>query len=115
MADVRALPALPLHAPVAAPSGSPYLSDLSWTYADNGWGPVEKDMSNGERAAGDGHTITLNGVTYAKGLGTHAPADVRYYLGGACTTFTADVGIDDEVRPNGSVIFRVWTGNTGSA
>ncbi|MFB9394213.1 NPCBM/NEW2 domain-containing protein, partial [Streptomyces coeruleoprunus] len=31
----------------------------------------------------------------AKGLGTHAPAAVRYYLGGRCASFTADVGVDD--------------------
>ena len=54
-----------------APAGgtTSYLSDLSWTQSTNGWGPVEKDMSNGEQAAGDGHTITLNGVTYARGWG----------------------------------------------
>ena len=49
-----------------------YLSDLTWTSATNGWGPVEKDKSNGEQAAGDGRTITLNTVTFAKGLGAHA-------------------------------------------
>ena len=51
----------------------------------NGWGPVEKDQSNGEAGATDGATITLNGVTYAKGLGAHAGSDVRYALNGACS------------------------------
>ena len=38
----------------------------------NGWGPVERDLSNGEKAQGKhGDTITLNGVTFAKGLGGH--------------------------------------------
>src|SRR6478672_2089119 len=32
--------------------------------ATNGWGPVERNHSNGEQAAGDGKTLTLNGVTY---------------------------------------------------
>lgn len=91
------------------PSGASYLSALSWTYMVNGWGPVEKDTSNGEQAAGDGHTISIRGTQYAKGLGAHAVSDVRYNLGGACTTLTATVGIDDEVAPNGSVIFQVWT------
>ena len=50
-----------------------YLSDsLTPTTTTNGWGPVEKDMSNGEQAAGDGHPITLRGAVYAKGLGAHA-------------------------------------------
>ena len=51
----------------------------------NGWGPVEKDRSNGEAGASDGEPITLNGVTYAKGLGAHAASDVRYALNGACS------------------------------
>jgi len=44
-------------------SGVVYVSDLPYTAVANGWGPVEKDTSNGEQAAGDGHTITLHGVT----------------------------------------------------
>jgi len=74
----------------------------------NGWGPVEKDRSNGEAGAGDGGPITLNGATHAKGLGAHAPSDIRYALGGACATFSADVGVDDEVGTGGRVVFRVW-------
>ena len=85
-----------------------YLSDVDWTSASNGWGPVERDMSVGEKAAGDGRPITLNGAVYAKGLGTHALADIRYNLEGICSTFTADVGVDDEVSTRGSVTFQVW-------
>ena len=55
-----------------------YLSDVTWTSMTNGWGPVEKDRSNGENAAADGGPIRLNGVTFAKGLGAHAASDVRY-------------------------------------
>jgi hypothetical protein len=47
----------------------------------NGWGPIEKDQSNGDLAAGDGLTLTLNGTTYNQGLGAHAASDVRYSLG----------------------------------
>ena len=81
------------------------------TSAVNGYGPYEKDMSNGEQGAGDGHTITLNGVTYAKGLGVHAASDLKFSLGGQYTTFTSDIGIDDEVGSNGSVDFQVLTDN----
>jgi hypothetical protein len=94
--------------PPPPPSSSGYLSDRAWSSMTNGYGPVEKDRSNGQRAAGDGRTITLNGTTYAKGLGAHAPSNVRYNLGGACTTFTAEVGVDDEVGSRGSVVFQVW-------
>jgi alpha-galactosidase len=92
----------------AAPVPS-YLSDRAWTVAANGYGPVERDRSNGEDLAGDGTTIALKGVPYAKGLGVHATAEVRYPLNAACTAFTAVVGVDDEVGANGSVAFQVWT------
>ena len=87
--------------------GVTFLSDLTWTSMTNGWGPVERDRSNGEMGATDGHPLTLNGVVYTKGLGTHAVSDVRYGLGGACSVFTAVVGVDDEVASGGSVVFQV--------
>ena len=71
------------------------------------WGPAEKDRSNGEQAAGDGRPLTLAGTVYPKGIGTHAASDIRYSLA-SCTTFTAKVGLDDEVGANGSVIFQIW-------
>ncbi|SEO90679.1 NPCBM/NEW2 domain-containing protein [Actinacidiphila rubida] len=93
--------------PIPPPTGSPNLSDLSFVSTTNGWGPVERDLSNGEQAAGDGRTITLRGTAYAKGLGVHADSDVAFFLGGNCTRFTATVGVDDEVAPYGSVAFHV--------
>ncbi|MET7312826.1 MULTISPECIES: beta-galactosidase [unclassified Streptomyces] len=84
-----------------------YVSGLTLVKAVNGWGPVEKDLSNGEDAAGDGRTITIDGTTYAKGLGVHANSQVRVYLGGGCTRFTAVAGVDDEVGDGGSVSFQV--------
>ena len=84
-----------------------YLSDRNWTSMYNGWGPVEKDRSNGE-AGSDGKTLTINNQTFTKGLGAHASSEVRYALGGACSTFTAVVGVDDEVGDYGSVNFQVY-------
>ncbi|MFB7514221.1 endo-alpha-N-acetylgalactosaminidase family protein [Streptomyces sp. NPDC056144] len=89
------------------PSADSWASDLDWTSAANGWGPVERDLSNGETGTGDGTPLRVGGVTYAKGLGTHAPAAVRYYLGGKCTSFTAEVGVDDVQATRGSVQFSV--------
>ena len=94
------------------PAADTYLSDLTWTSMTNGWGPVEKDTSNGEAGAGDGVAITLNGTTYAKGLGTHAASEVRYALGSTCSRFKASVGVDDEVGSIGSVVFEVHAGAT---
>ncbi|WP_443043881.1 NPCBM/NEW2 domain-containing protein [Streptomyces sp. NBC_00322] len=94
-------------------AGTHAVSDLNWTSAVGGWGPVERDRSNGERAAEDGRTLTVGGTTYAKGLGTHAASDITYYLGGSCSTFTASVGVDDETGgSNGSVVFQVYRDGT---
>lgn len=89
------------------PTADAWASDLDWTSAENGWGPVERDLSNGETGTGDGSPMRIGGVAYAKGLGTHAPAKVRYYLGGRCTSFTAEVGVDDAQTARGSVRFAV--------
>jgi hypothetical protein len=88
-------------------TGTPYVSDLTFVSETNGWGPVERDRSVGESAGGDGLPITIGGVVYGKGIGTHAPAAVQVYLGGRCTTFTAAAGLDDETTEPGSVTFQV--------
>jgi len=90
-----------------APNTTVFASDHDWVAASNGWGPVERDMSNGEQGEGDGTPLTLNGVVYEKGLGAHAPSAIKYFLGGQCTAFTAQVGIDDAQATRGSVGFSV--------
>jgi alpha-galactosidase len=90
------------------PSGRVYLSDLKWTYATNGWGPVELDTTNGETPELDGHPIRLRGAAYEKGLGVHGPSLIRYRLGQACSRFIADVGIDDDQGGHGSAQFEIW-------
>ncbi len=94
------------------PTEDSWASDLDWTASRNGWGPVERDRSNGETGTGDGPPLTIGGVVYAKGLGTHAPAKIRYYLGGKCTSFTAEVGVDDVQATRGSVRFSVTADGT---
>ncbi|MDG9718337.1 NPCBM/NEW2 domain-containing protein [Streptomyces sp. DH24] len=105
---------LPLTATVvtAPPSGTSWLGDLPWLSAANGWGPAERDTSNGESAAGDGNPITIGGVRYDKGLGVHAESAVEYYAGAACETVTADVGVDDEKGTAGTVAFEIWADDT---
>ncbi|MFF3816597.1 NPCBM/NEW2 domain-containing protein [Streptomyces bluensis] len=97
---------------VAPPPGTSYLSDLPWLSTTNGWGPVERDTSNGESAAGDGNPLTVGGTVYAKGLGVHAPSAVEYYTGSACETVTAQVGVDDEEGADGSVVFEIHADGT---
>ncbi|MFJ2501090.1 NPCBM/NEW2 domain-containing protein [Streptomyces sp. NPDC087539] len=89
------------------PTGEAWASDLAWLTSTNGYGPAERDRSNGESGAADGHPLTLAGKTYEKGIGTHADSDIEVYLGGRCTAFTADAGIDDEINGYGEVAFSV--------
>ncbi|WP_206739772.1 NPCBM/NEW2 domain-containing protein [Streptomyces lydicus] len=96
------------HVVVPPPSGTAYAAELPWLTAANGWGPVEKNTSVGERDAGDGRPISIGGTGFAKGLGVHAPSEVSFYTGGRCSAFTAQVGIDDESGDRGSVGFEVW-------
>ncbi|MEI5103783.1 NPCBM/NEW2 domain-containing protein [Streptomyces sp. PmtG] len=108
-----------LTVPRAVPHGVSHLSDASWARAGNGYGPVERALSNGGAKAGDGRTLTINGKTYPKGLGTHAPTELVYYLGGRCTGLTTDVGVDDERDPRepgqGTVTAELWADGTRRA
>ncbi len=93
---------------VTLPTGSTtYVSDMTWVSSTNGWGPVERDTSVGSSGSNDGNTITLNGVTYPKGLGAHANSTIVINLNKQYGTFLSDVGVDDETGP-GTVVFQVW-------
>ncbi|WPO74797.1 NPCBM/NEW2 domain-containing protein [Streptomyces sp. KN37] len=90
-----------------APGRDTWASDMVWLKSTNGYGPAERDRSNGESGAADGRTLTLAGKAYEKGIGTHADSVIEVYPGGRCTKFTADVGIDDEINGYGEVAFSV--------
>jgi hypothetical protein len=88
-----------------------YLSDLPTTGTpENGWGPFERDRSNGEQPAGDGRSLVIAGTLYPKGLGVHANGRLQFTAPAGCSTFKAKVGIDDEVGARGSVVFAVYYG-----
>ncbi|MFI5728517.1 glycoside hydrolase family 2 TIM barrel-domain containing protein [Kribbella sp. NPDC051587] len=94
------------------PRGDTAVSTLDFLSEQNGWGPIERNRSNGEQGDSDGLPITLGGTTYPSGLGVHAESTVELYLGGHCSSFTADVGVDDEVGSAGSVSFEVYADGT---
>ncbi|GAA1737553.1 endo-alpha-N-acetylgalactosaminidase family protein [Isoptericola hypogeus] len=96
-----------VHVVVPPAAGEHWVSDLPFVSATGGWGPVERDMSNGEQAPGDGSPITLRGTVYEKGIGAGSPSRVRLFLGERCETFTATVGLDDSQATRGSVAFEV--------
>ncbi len=60
----------------------------------------------------DDNPISLNGVVFQHGIGTHATSEMKIRLNGAATRFMAFVGLDDEVKDKGSVVFEVWVDGT---
>ncbi|MER7199780.1 alpha-galactosidase [Streptomyces sp. CB01635] len=98
------------------PAGDSYLSDTTWVKSTNGWGPMERDMTNGDQAQGDGTPLTIGGTVYPKGLGTHAWSEAVYYTAGHCSTLKAEVGVDDSQdnvgAQRGTVTFEVWKDRT---
>ncbi|MGY3205320.1 NPCBM/NEW2 domain-containing protein [Streptomyces sp. TE5632] len=105
--EVRSVSPVQVKVSVAPEDGTTYLSDLTPLTAVNGWGPVEKDRSNGEKAAGDGGTLTIGGRAWGKGLGVHAHSSVEYFTAGRCEQVTALVGLDDETGARGTVAFEI--------
>jgi alpha-galactosidase len=93
--------------PIAPPPlGTNYLTSLQPVYAYCGWGAMTNNKSIG------GNPITLNGIVYTNGIGTHAIGGNEYNLGGICSQFHTVIGVDDEVGSNGSVIFQVIADGT---
>ncbi|HZK81743.1 MAG TPA: NPCBM/NEW2 domain-containing protein, partial [Humisphaera sp.] len=78
------------------------LSSLTQVSALAGWGTVQTDQSI------KGNPLTLRGVVYAFGIGTHAPSTIVYNIGGNYKTFVADVGIDDETAGQGAADFQIY-------
>ncbi len=89
-------------APLLPVAGTNYLSDLQSVYNYVGWNILGTNRNI------SGNPITLNGTTYAKGLGVHAFSGVEFRLGGIASRFQSDIGVDDEVGTNGSVDFQVY-------
>jgi hypothetical protein len=63
--------------------------------------PVARDRSL------TGEPLSIAGRTFNKGLGMHSRTEAVYAIEGHFESFAATIGIDDSVRPAGSVVFRV--------
>jgi alpha-galactosidase len=88
----------------APPDGRRYLSTVEPVTTA---GPVGTDLSAG------GSLITIGGRVYQRGIGTTAPSELVYYLGGRCTHLVTDAGVDDEAP--GTASFTVYADDTVAA
>ena len=79
-----------------------WLSSLNLSPATQGFGQPQADKSV------DGHPLTLSGLTFAHGFGTHSPGLLVVQLNGGSRRFQATIGIDDEVGGGkGSAEFQI--------
>jgi alpha-galactosidase len=69
-----------------------WLDKLDLSTATQGWGIPKKNRSV------DGNIMTIAGKTFERGFGTHAESSLFIQLDGKANSFTAQVGIDDEVK-----------------
>ena len=68
-----------------------WLDELDLSAATQGYGVPMKNKSL------DGKTLTIAGKTFERGFATHSVSSLLILLDGKATSFTAQVGIDDEV------------------
>ena len=71
------------------PADTPTLDQLSWLSAVNGFGAIGINENH------YGGPLSIHQVVYPHGLWVNSVATLYYYLGGNCTTFSADLGLDD--------------------
>jgi alpha-galactosidase len=101
---------------VTAPAAGRWALSKVLAYStENGLGPVEPDQSNGGAGIADGNLITIAGRHYNRGLGTAAPSEIVYYLGGTCTRLVTDVGVDDEAPAPEPATFTVYADDVAAA
>ncbi len=85
------------------------LSAMDISQMEQGWGEPHANDSV------EGHPLSIGGQTFTNGIGTHAASRFVLVLGGRAVSFSAMVGIDDEVgNGKGHVVFKVL-GDTNQA
>ncbi len=85
------------------PARTVWLSSLNLEKMTAGWGTPQKDKSIQSKP------LKIAGRTFDKGIGTHAASLMYIDLKNSCRSFSAYVGVDDEVNGKiGSVRFRIY-------
>ena len=83
-----------------------WLDELDLSAATQGYGIPMKNKSI------EGKTLTIAGETFDRGFGTHAVSSLIILLEGKATSFTAKVGLDDEVTGHEPAVeFEIYGDN----
>jgi len=77
-----------------------FLDAVEPVSVSQGYGTLQKNRSVWEKP------MTIKGVPYRRGLGTHAPSKIVYNLDGQYKRFQADAGADGATAP--TITFEVW-------
>ena len=81
-------------------SGTTYLSDLYYIWKKGNVPRSDKNFNN--------NPITIDGITYNKGLGCKSNSKMMYKLNNRAERFKAVVGLDDSYSGNSTGRFRVY-------
>lgn len=81
-----------------------YLSSLPWEKASAGWSRNQDGLPRRDKDIED-RPLRLASRIYRKGIGTHAPSEIAYSLGGQFARFSAVIG---GAEVNGTVVFQVY-------
>ncbi len=71
-----------------------WLDDLNLAVAAQDWGKPQKNLSV------EGRPLAIDGRKFEHGFGTHAQSVLDLKLDGATQSFSAKVGLDDEINKN---------------
>jgi alpha-galactosidase len=88
------------------PTGTPYLDQVNWLSAASSFHTVLVDKNY------FGGPLVIHGTVYPHGLWANSIATIYYYLGGDCTSFTSDLGLDDSVKGQGAVDYQFYADGT---
>lgn len=87
----------------------PVVSDADILMAKQAWGETKRDKSV------EGKPLTINGVTYSSGIGTHASSMIPVTVPSTAKILTGGCGVDDEVTDTetifSSIIFQILSGS----
>lgn len=77
------------------------LNELDLSAMKTGWGTARENRSITDKP------LTIAGVEYEYGVGSHAISKMLISVNGSATEFTAKVGVDDAANGSASVVFYV--------
>ena len=90
---------------VALKAATIRLDEFDLSTMTTGWGTAQKDLSITKQP------ISIGGVKFEHGVGTHANSDFFASLDGMAKLFSAKVGVDDDANSDSAAVEFIIYGN----